>query len=178
MLDQSYVKTLRQHRVSSPIVNGGEIEGWAKTEGDALKIINEGLDTVRCVAVNCQACLEVRDPDGHWSSSGQHYALFDGWDVDNAEWVAGDTPEEVVVAVTAYFKDRADRAAQREAENSDQTMNYRSRELAQTGVSLDGMPPEAVFGECQRLVSLNGSTFCLPRRWRLIYTELLSARKP
>ena len=128
MLDQSYVKTLRQHRVSKPIVIGRDIEGWAKTEGDALKIINaRGDSTVRYLAIYCQLCLEVRDPDGYMSSGGQHYSLFDGWDVDNAEWVAGDTPEEVVVAVTAYFKDRADRAAQREAEKPNQTSNYRTR---------------------------------------------------
>ena len=136
MLDQSYVKTLRRHRVSSPIVSGESIFGWAKTEGDALKIINdwcqqrfgnEWLDTARCVAVRCQWCLEVRDPNGHWSSGGQHYTLFDGWDVDNAEWVEGDTPEEVVVAVTTYFRDRADRAAQREAEAA---LNYRARKAA------------------------------------------------
>ena len=130
MLDESYLKTLRQHRVSSPIVNGGEIEGWAKSEAEALKIINEGLDTVRCVAVPCQACLEVRDPNGYYSGSGQHYSLFDGWDVDNGDWIHADTPEELEEEVAAYFKDRADRAAQREAENSDQTMNYRARKAA------------------------------------------------
>jgi hypothetical protein len=74
--------------------------------------------------------------------------------------------------------------ANRECRNAEEVADEavfaesQSRELAQTGARLDAMPPEAVFGECQRLVSLNGSTKCLPRRWRRIYTELLSARKP